>query len=183
MQPNINNILFTSDLSQNSRHAFQYASIMAERFCATLHFLYVMEDVPMSARAFVDAEKIQRIREQTKNHAENQLIGKRNDIRMLESELGRFCKETLSGNGHAVVQAQVRVVEGNIIDSIISVSDELDCEMIIMGGGGGGGLHPAGTGYPGNAWQCCQRGFKAVGQAGSDRTCRQVGPKIRPGVL
>ena len=136
MYPTINRILFASDLSETSRHAFQYALVIASRFCASLNFLYVVEDVPMSAKAFLDDELVQKIRKQSADNAQSQLIGKRNDINMIETELNRFCEcafEESRQNGRAFLDGEVRVVEGNVIDSIISVSNELECQAIVLG--------------------------------------------------
>ena len=36
-------------------------------------------------------------------------------------------------NGQPVVDSQVKVVEGNVIDSIVSVADEMKCDAIVMG--------------------------------------------------
>ena len=136
MGPKIDRILFTSDLSHNSRHAFQYATMLANRFCASLIFLHVMEDVPMSAKAFLDEAMIEKIKKQTADMARNKLIGKRREISMIESELNRFCVaafEEAQQNGQPVVDSQVKVVEGNVIDSIVSVADEMKCDAIVMG--------------------------------------------------
>ncbi|HSO18626.1 MAG TPA: universal stress protein [Desulfosarcina sp.] len=136
MQPKINRILFTSDLSDNSKHAFQYASAIAGRFCAGLVFLYVMEDVPMSAKAFLDEEMIEKIRRQTTDSARSKLIGKRREMSLIESELSRFCEAAFDEarqNGQAHVDSQVKVVEGNVIEAIITVSEEMNCDAIVLG--------------------------------------------------
>jgi len=136
MNPSINRILFASDLSENSKHAFQYAAAIASRFCASLLFLYVMEDVPMSAKAFLDEELIEKIRKQTADSAKNKLIGKRREMTTLQSELSRFCEcafEEAVQSGQAVVDGEVKVVDGNVIESIISVAEEMDCDAIVMG--------------------------------------------------
>ncbi len=136
MNPTINRILFASDLSENSKHAFQYASMIASRFCAGLIFLHVMEDVPMSAKAFLDEAMIEKIRRQTEESARNKLIGKRREMTLIERELTRFCEcafEEARQSGQAYVNGEVKVVDGNVIESIISVADEMDCDAIIMG--------------------------------------------------
>jgi nucleotide-binding universal stress UspA family protein len=136
MVPKINRILFTSDLSENSKHAFQYASAIAGRFCASLVFLYVMEDVPMSAKAFLDDEMLEKIRKQSADSAKNKLIGKRREMTLLETELNRFCEcafEEARQAGQVHVGGEVKVVEGDVVESIISVADQMECDAIVMG--------------------------------------------------
>jgi nucleotide-binding universal stress UspA family protein len=45
MIPQIKKILFTTDLSKQTRHAFNYAVGLANQYGATLTILYVMEDL------------------------------------------------------------------------------------------------------------------------------------------
>ena len=144
MQPEINKILFASDLTETSRHAFRYASVFASRFCASLVFLHVMEDVPMGAKAFLDEEMIQKIRKQSADSAQNKLIGKRAEIKMLESELNRFCERSFEDSvDQAMVDTDVRVLEGNVIETIISTADEMNCDAIVMGSSRRGALAEA----------------------------------------
>lgn len=136
MIPEIKRILFTSDLSENSRYAFQYALTIAGQFCADLIFLHVLEDVPMGARAFLDEAMIEKIRQQTATTARSTLIGKRREMSLLESELDRFCRtasEAACQAGEKRVESNVRVVEGNVIESILAAADEARCDAIVMG--------------------------------------------------
>lgn len=134
MQPQIKKILFASDLTQTSRHAFRYASMIAGRFRADLVFLHVMEDVPMGAKAFLDEEMVQKIKKQMADSAKSKLIGKKAEIRMLEIELSRFCESALEDSAdHVTVDTDVRVLEGNVIETIISTAEEMNCDAIVMG--------------------------------------------------
>ena len=45
MVPEIKKILFTTNLSPNSRHAFDYAVSVANRYGAVITVLHVMEEV------------------------------------------------------------------------------------------------------------------------------------------
>ena len=49
MVPEIKKILFTTDLSKNSRHAFDYAVSAADRYGASITILHVMEEISPSA--------------------------------------------------------------------------------------------------------------------------------------
>jgi nucleotide-binding universal stress UspA family protein len=134
MYPEIKRILFASDLTETSRHAFQYASVLASRLGASLIFLHVMEDVPMSAKAFLDEDMVDKIKKQSTDSAQSKLIGKRVEIRMLESELNRFCECAFENSvDQKTVDTDVRVLEGNVIETVISTSQEMNCDAIVLG--------------------------------------------------
>jgi nucleotide-binding universal stress UspA family protein len=134
MYPVIKRLLFASDLTETSRHAFRYASVLAGRLGASLVFLHVMEDVPMSAKAFLDEDMVDKIKKQSADSAQSKLIGKRAEIRMLESELNRFCECAFEDSvDQKTVDTDVRVLEGNVIETIISTSQEMNCDAIVMG--------------------------------------------------
>ena len=134
MQPQIKKILFSSDLTETSRHAFQYATMLASKFCASIVFLHVMEDLPKGARGFIDEETIQKIRKQATESAQSTLIGKKTEIRMLESELNRFCQTAFEESvDRGTIDTDIRVLEGNVIETIISAANEMNCDAIVMG--------------------------------------------------
>lgn len=146
MLPDINRILFTSDLTESSKHAFSYAASLAGRFCAEVVFLYVMEDVPHSAKGFLDQEIIQKIRQRAANDAKGTLLGKRQDMNLVQTELQRFCDLALDDNGIAAQSAgasEVVVTEGNVVDAIIQTADEYRCDTIVMGSARRGALAEA----------------------------------------
>ena len=136
MVPEIKKILFTSDLTETSRHAFTYAASLAGRYCAQIVFLYVMEDIPTSAKGFLDQTIIAKMRQKAADNARSTLVGKRHDIAMIQSELQRFCDLAMMD-----VQAQrpspgnsdVVVTEGNVVDAIIEMAEQYDCDTIVMG--------------------------------------------------
>jgi nucleotide-binding universal stress UspA family protein len=110
--------------------------MLAGRFCAGLIFLHVMEDVPMSAKGFLDEEMIEKIRKKAEESARNKLIGKRREMTLMEKELTRFCEcafEEAKQSGQPFVNGEVKVVDGNVIESIIAVADEMNCDAIVMG--------------------------------------------------
>ena len=49
MIPEIKKILYTTDLSQNARHAFSYAASIANRYGAGVTILHVLEDISPTA--------------------------------------------------------------------------------------------------------------------------------------
>ena len=53
--PQIKKILFTTDLTRQTQHAFNYAAGLAHQYGATLTILYVMEDMPVPQSANLQA--------------------------------------------------------------------------------------------------------------------------------
>jgi nucleotide-binding universal stress UspA family protein len=135
-QVQIQKILFTSDLTENSKHAFSYALSLASRYRAQMVFLYVMEEVPANVRAFVDQELIQKVRRQAADEARTTLTGKRRDMATIQASLKEFYDVSLKDLEHAgewVGAGEVIVQEGNVVDTIIRTAEECACDTIVMG--------------------------------------------------
>lgn len=136
MIPEIKKVLFTSDLTDNSKHAFAYAASLASRFCAKMVFLYVMEDVPHSAKGFLDQEILNQIRNRALDSAKHSLVGKRRDMATIQSELNRFCElaqKEPQGDSQFFVTSEVVVTEGNVVDEILRTAEAYECDTIVMG--------------------------------------------------
>jgi nucleotide-binding universal stress UspA family protein len=136
MVPEIRKILFTSDLTETSKHAFAYAMSLAGRYSAQLVFLYVMEDVPVNVRAFLDQEILEQVRRQAAKEARASLVGKRREMALIRSGLQEFYNlnlKDLENAGEAVGTSEIIVAEGNIVETIIQTAEEQDCDAIVMG--------------------------------------------------
>jgi nucleotide-binding universal stress UspA family protein len=135
MLPEIRTILFASDLTEASKHAFSYAASIASRYCARMVFLYVIEDVPHSAKGFLDQEILDKIRRLKLDSAKHSLVDKRRDMAAIQSELHKFCELARSDNessGHEYT-SEVVVSEGNVVDEILKTAAEYGCDTIVMG--------------------------------------------------
>ena len=53
MKPEINKILFTTDLSSNSRYAFKYATNIAAHHHASIVILHVIEEMPQGIESLI----------------------------------------------------------------------------------------------------------------------------------
>ncbi len=134
--PDIRKILFTSDLSETSKHAFSYALSLAARYRAQVVFLYVMEAVSTNIQAFIDLEAIRPARRQAADEARATLLGKRRDMAMIKSGLEQFYEVTLKdldNAGESVGPGDVIVAEGNVVEAIIRTAQEQNCDAIVMG--------------------------------------------------
>lgn len=136
MIPEIHKILFTSDLSETSKHAFSYALSIAGRYQAKMVFLYVMEEVRQNIQAFIDMETVNPVRHQMAANARDALIGKRSELGTLRSGLQQFVNEAvedLEKAGDVVTTGDVIVAEGNVVDTIIRTAREQKCDAIVLG--------------------------------------------------
>jgi nucleotide-binding universal stress UspA family protein len=143
MLPEIKKILFTSDLTETSKFAFSYAASLAGRYCARMVFLYVMEEVPHSAKGFLDQEILDQIRRHALDNATHTLVGKRRDMARIQSELEKFCEfsqDRQQNGGQAVFASEVVVTEGNVVDEILKTAQDHECDTIVMGSARHGAL-------------------------------------------
>jgi len=81
MVPDIKKILFPTNLSRQTRSAFEYAVSVANQFGATITLLHVMEEVSQSASArlkdMLGEERWRELQESQEQEARQILIGKK----------------------------------------------------------------------------------------------------------
>ncbi len=134
--PEIRKILFASDLSEVSKHAFSYALSLARAYKAQVLFLYVMEEINPNVQAFVDLETIAPARKQAAEEARATLSGKRRDIAALRSDLQQFydvATKDLEKTGQAASSGDIIVTEGDVVQTIIRMAQSHDCDAIVLG--------------------------------------------------
>jgi len=138
MIPNINKILFATDLSQNSRYAFNYAVSIANRFEATITILHVMEDVSHSTdvrlKNFLGDERWRELKSSQEEEARQILIGKKREGAMIREALGAFCKEMKSDLAEIdFTPDDIVVARGTVVDEIMTEARNRECDLIVMG--------------------------------------------------
>lgn len=135
MIPKIQKILFATDLSENSRLAFDYAVNLATRYDARLLVLHVLEDIAvkdnMAIANYFGAHKWDELRQEIQQDAEKNLRGK---IQALCEEVSR------AGGACELSTVDILVKKGNPVEEIIQTADSAACEVIVMGTLGHGGL-------------------------------------------
>lgn len=133
MIPKIQKILYSTDLSENSAYAFRYAINAAKSHDADIVILHVIEKIPTSARALVDAqvgeEKHKDILRESKAHV----------VDRIKERLKIFCDRELKDDPECINKIQSIVVcEGYPAEEILTKADEMGCDVIIMGTHGKG---------------------------------------------
>jgi len=144
MAPVIRKILFTSNLSETSKHAFSYALSLSERYNAKLIFLhvmeeprnYVIEETRYYAKIFLEQVILDQSRDQASKEARATMIGKRLDFLKSRSSLKEFVNDTLKGHDNAIEppgEDDIIIADGNIADIIIQTASERKCDSIVLG--------------------------------------------------
>jgi nucleotide-binding universal stress UspA family protein len=134
----IRKILFTTDLSEGTRLAFEFASHMASRQGVGIVILYVMEEPSSYAGAhlagFLGEDRWKEIKESQENEARQILIGKKREGGLIKDALNEFCRTAKEELGEENVPAdEILVAKGNVVDTILETADAKDCDIIVMG--------------------------------------------------
>jgi nucleotide-binding universal stress UspA family protein len=138
MVPNIKKILFTTDLSRKSRHAFSYAVSIANRYEASITLLHVMEEVSHAADALIKdhlgEKRWQELQQSREQEARQVLIGKKKEGAMIREALREFCEEIKADLGEVSFTAdEIVVASGNVVDEILAEAKNRECHLIVMG--------------------------------------------------
>jgi nucleotide-binding universal stress UspA family protein len=143
MIPPIKKILFTTDLSKQTRYAFDYAISLANRYGASITILYVMEEFSPSQsanlQAFIGDERWEDLRQTHEQEVRQILIGKKNEGRMIHEALGDMVASTQKDSKTPGVTAdEIVVTQGDAVDCILQEVEARACDLIVMG------YHPRG---------------------------------------
>jgi nucleotide-binding universal stress UspA family protein len=138
MIPNIEKILFTTDLSKSSRHAFSYAISIADRYRASIRLLHVMEDVSHTTdvllKDFLGEERWREINDSREQEARQILIGKKREGAMIRDALKEYCEEMKSDLADIrFTVEEIVIAKGNVVDEILSEAQGKRCDLIVMG--------------------------------------------------
>jgi nucleotide-binding universal stress UspA family protein len=141
--PQIKKILFTTDLSKQTRHAFNFAVGLASQYGASLTILYVMEEVSPSQGAnlqgFIGDERWEELRQSHEQEARQILIGKKREGTMIREALGELFTATQAGlPERKVASNEIVVTQGDTVDSILHEAQARQVDLIVMG------YHPRG---------------------------------------
>jgi nucleotide-binding universal stress UspA family protein len=135
MIPEIQKILYTTDLSENARYAFAYAASIANRYGAGITILHVLEDVS----PYRDSLVINVVGEK-KWHE----LVKTNEQKLLETikaRLETFCEDVSRELPECpFITDEIIVKIGIPVDEILLQAEAGDYDMIVMGAHGHGML-------------------------------------------
>ncbi|MFC1883412.1 universal stress protein [Thermodesulfobacteriota bacterium] len=133
MIPEIKKILYATDLSENSRYAFNYAISLANRFGAGITILYVLEEATPSAESFI----INMMGE--KKWKELVESNKKEVLDTLKKRLENFCDDASAEVPSCpFITDEIIVKVGTPVDEILSQCEESDPDILVMGSHGHG---------------------------------------------
>ncbi|KJS30807.1 MAG: hypothetical protein VR64_14245 [Desulfatitalea sp. BRH_c12] len=131
-------ILFTSNLSENSRYTFTHAARLAKCFGSKIVLLYVIDATTGQLHYRISGLFGEnRWREMLKDHmkaAKRALTGKVSSKQLIQVALDAFCNdEGISGAEVGVAGHEVIIKEGDVVKTILAQSELSHCDLIIMG--------------------------------------------------
>lgn len=136
----IRRILYTTDLSENAKHAFGYAISLANLYEAQLVILHVLaeeSDLEEKLVGYVGSEQWKKIRAQQMEEARNALIGKQKQSETIRRVLNHFCNcATQDISGASVMKDEILIKSGEPVDQIVTQAQASGCDMIVMGSHG-----------------------------------------------
>jgi nucleotide-binding universal stress UspA family protein len=138
MVPEIKRVLFATDLSENSRHAFYYAAEIATRFGAGMVLIHVLESAPQSAqeqlKTMFGEEKWRQLQEEHQRSARDILIGKRTDYDVVQQALGQLCTDANQDSAQCSFETvDLVVTQGKVVEEILGVAAQKECDLIVLG--------------------------------------------------
>jgi nucleotide-binding universal stress UspA family protein len=133
MFPSLKNILYATDLSQNSAFAFRYAMLLADISDAKITILYTLPvvdsamEVPIITQ--MGEEHYYKLRDEKS----------RETIEKIKKRLRDFSrKELKDGQREQDRVASILIHEGDAVEEILKTADELHSDIIVLGAHGKG---------------------------------------------
>ncbi|MCD4716820.1 MAG: universal stress protein [Desulfobacterales bacterium] len=133
MIPEIQKILYTTDLSDNSAYAFRYAINSAKQHDARIVILHVIEELPSNIKAlvasYIDEEEQEKIAENNVTHLMDRI----------KKRLKIFCDRELKDEPESLDRIEsIEICKGYPADEILKRVNDLECDAIVMGTHGKG---------------------------------------------
>lgn len=133
MVPEITKILYATDLSENARYAFKYASTIANRFGAAITILHVLEELSPSSLGLVsEIVGKERWADLKKRNEEKVVTSIRARIEDVCNEISQSIPEC------PFIVQEIIVKTGHPVDQIIHYAEKEDIDMVVIGSYGQG---------------------------------------------
>lgn len=138
MIPKIKKILYSTDLSPNSKYAMRYAFNSARNHDAGIIMLHVLEQLPASNQlliaAYLNEERVESILSQNIEFAKNKI----------ERRMKKFYEQELQDEPELMNRIEsIEISEGFPAEEILRKADEFSCDVIVMGTHGKGWIKNA----------------------------------------
>jgi len=132
----INNILYTTDLSESGRYAFAYALSLARLYKADLTVLHVVKSKPElnhSLVGHIPEELWENLKKESLEDARKTLLGRKRDNTYIKKCVGKFCEEIqMESPKDTQVGYNIAIELGHPVEKIIEFAGNEGCDMIVM---------------------------------------------------
>ena len=126
MLPEINRILYATDLGPGSAHVFRYALSLARRYQAKVSILHVVEPLSPFAQHLIELHLSHQESETHHSDVCNHLL------QNLKDRLHAFCEKETCVAEEGLVDL-IQVLEGQPAELITNEASRLNSDMIVMG--------------------------------------------------
>jgi nucleotide-binding universal stress UspA family protein len=131
-------ILFATNLSENSQHAYNYAAVMALQFQATIILLHVIEKssdyIEGRLRVFLGEAQWQKLQQSRQRDVRTVLIGKKSVSKKIREALTMSCDQLgIDNDSCDFLSKEIVISDGDVINDIIETAKKYSCDLIVMG--------------------------------------------------
>ncbi|BBO83023.1 universal stress protein [Desulfosarcina ovata] len=128
MLPQIKNILYATDLSENARYAYKYAASLAQQYGAQITILHVIEKIStetfLQIQGYLGEDRWKELEEEKQADF----------VKKIRGRLSNFCDEISSEMDACTFQVEkILVKEGIAADEILQQAELNDADVIVMG--------------------------------------------------
>ncbi len=134
----VKTILFATDLTNEARQVFEYTVTLADGLAARIVIVHVLEGtgsaVESRLRNIVTDETVAAIKARNRKEAEDALIGKSRDGRMIHDALHAMCDDAKAARGECHFSiSEIVIAEGDVGEVLCDLAGKHNCELIVMG--------------------------------------------------
>jgi nucleotide-binding universal stress UspA family protein len=127
-EPQINTILYATDLGTRTRPVFRYAMDMANHYNAGIIMLHVVEPISNTARAVIDTYLPGGVSEDLEKNSMTELLA------TMKSRLKKFYEDECDDNIKSSISVkELMVVSGKPSEEILRIAEDEKVDMIVMG--------------------------------------------------
>jgi len=128
MIPEIQTILYCTNLGPEAAHVFRYAISQAQHYKAVIHILHVVEPLSPFAKGLVEqyitSQEVESIQSKSKNYV----------LERIKKRIASFCeKETCNLFEGSEIIHGISVLEGQPLEIILSKADDIQADLIVIG--------------------------------------------------
>ena len=137
----IKKILYATDLSETSVHAFSYAVSLANIYGASITILHVLAEFPGEefVMNMINTDTWEEIKSRHYSEARDALIGKKRDRFAIKEVLQAFSEEAgADAEDQTFVTDEILIKTGAPAEIIVQTAKERNCDLIVMGTHGQG---------------------------------------------